>query len=110
MPKWLWAMVIGAVISLGTPARAQWATSTYAAPGHYAMAYGVPGYGSPRTYTEFSSPYGMGYGYGYAPYGLVPNRYGVGLWRPGIVAPGYIYGAAYYRTIPVPYRPLSTIA
>jgi hypothetical protein len=75
----------------------------YAAPGYYGMAYGSMSVGVPRTYTTFSSPYGFGYGSGYAPYGLLPGRYGVGLWRPGFVTPGYLYGASYYRTFPVPY-------
>jgi hypothetical protein len=59
----------------------------------------------PLAYSSFASPYGGGYGYGYGPYGLLPGRYGVGLWRPGFVSPGYTYGAAYggYRTFPVPY-------
>jgi hypothetical protein len=74
-----------------------------AAPGNYGMAYGSMSVGIPRTYTTFTSPYGSGYGYGYAPYGLLPGRYGVGLWRPGFVTPGYVYGASYYRTYPVPY-------
>lgn len=77
----------------------------YAAPGYYGMSYGSPSVGMPRTYTTFASPYGGGYGYGYAPYGLLPGRYGVGLWRPGFVTPGYLYGASYYRTFPVPYGP-----
>ena len=67
------------------------------------MAYGSPSVGLTRTYTSFSTPYGMGYGAGYAPYGLLPGRYGVGLWRPGLVTPGYVYGASYYRSFPVPY-------
>ena len=75
----------------------------YAAPGNYGMAYGSMSAGLPRTYTTFSSPYGGGYGSGYAPYGLLPGRYGVGLWRPGFVTPGYVFGASYYRTFPVPY-------
>jgi hypothetical protein len=74
-----------------------------AAPGYYGMAYGSPSFGMPRTYTAFNSPFGPGYGYGYAPYGLLPGRYGVGLWRPGFVAPGYAYGASYYSTFAVPY-------
>jgi len=76
----------------------------YAAPGYYGMAYGSPSVGLTRTYTTFSTPYGMGYGAGYAPYGLLPGRYGVGLWRPGLVTPGYVYGASYYRSFPVPYN------
>lgn len=76
------------------------------APGYYGTGYGVPGYGSARTYSAFSSPYGAGYGYGYPPAQILPTRYGVGLWRPGIVTPGYVYGSSYYRTFPVPYRPM----
>jgi hypothetical protein len=78
----------------------------FAAPGLYGMMLGSPSYGSVRTYTEFSSPYGPGYAYGYAPYGLLPGRYGVGLWRPGFTAPGYVYGSSYfYRTFAVPFGP-----
>ena len=83
-----------------------YAAGYYAAPGYYGMGYGSPSLGIPRTYTAFSSPYGAGYGYGYAPYSYLPGRYGVGLWRPGLVAPGYVYAPGYYRTFPVPYRPL----
>ena len=45
------------------------------------MAYGVPSFGVPRTYSVYSSPYGAGYGYGYAPASFLPGRYGVGMWR-----------------------------
>jgi hypothetical protein len=83
------------------------APRVYAPPGLYGMMYGYPGYGYPRTYTEFASPYGAGYGYGYPPYTIWNGRYGVGLWRPGFVAPGYTYGASYYRTFTVPYGSLS---
>ena len=72
----------------------------YAAPGYYGMAYGSPSVGLTRTYTAFSTPYGMGYGCGYAPYGLLPGRYGVGLWRPGLVTPGYVYGAVLLSKLP----------
>jgi len=75
----------------------------YAAPGLYGMAWGTPSVGLTRTYSVYASPYGSGYGYGYAPYGMLPGRYGVGLWRPGFVAPGYGYGASYYyRSFPIP--------
>jgi hypothetical protein len=74
----------------------------FAAPGLYGMSYGSASYGMPRTYSVFSSPYGAGYGYGYDPYGLPPGRFGVCLWRPGFVAPGYAYGASYYQTFAVP--------
>jgi hypothetical protein len=83
------------------------AVDPYAAPGNFGMAYGTASYGVPRTYTAFSSPYGPGYGYGYAGAGYLPGRYGVGLWRPGFVAPGYVYGSGFYRTFPVPYRPVT---
>ena len=72
----------------------------YAAPGYYGMAYGSPSVGLTRTYTTFSTPYGMGYGAGYAPYGLLPGRYGVGLWRPGLVTPGYVYGVFLLSELP----------
>src|SRR4051794_13206780 len=83
---------VGGGMAVGVPYRIN---PYYAAPGNYGMAYGSPSFGLTRTYTSFSSPYGAGYGYGYAPYGLLPGRYGVGLWRPGFVAPGYLYGASY---------------
>src|SRR4051794_24161757 len=41
--------------------------SVYGAPGNYGTTYGVPSYGMRRTYSAFPSPYGAGYGYGYAP-------------------------------------------
>lgn len=76
-----------------------------AAPGLYGMSYGSPSYGVPRTYTAFNSPMSPGYGFGYAPYGLLPGRYGVGLWRSGFVAPGYVYGASSYQTFAAPGAP-----
>ena len=75
-------------------------------PGLYGTSWGVASFGIPRTYTTFASPYGAGYGYGYPTYGVIPSKYGVGLWRPGFVAPGYTYGSAYgYNTFPYPYKP-----
>lgn len=79
----------------------------YAAPGAYGMSYGYPSYGSTRTYTAFSSPYGAGFAYGYPPYSYLTGRYGVGLWRPGFSGPGYSYGASSYRTYAVPYGSLA---
>lgn len=109
----LGVLVVGFALALApAPARAQYVSGGamnpyrfngyYAAPGLYGMSYGSPSVGMTRTYTSFSSPYGGGYGYGYAPYGLLPGRYGVGLWRPGFVAPGYAYGASYYSTFSIP--------
>ena len=81
-------------------------------PNLYGTSWGVASYGVPRTYTTFASPYGGGYGYGYGAgaafgypnYGFIPPKYGVGLWRAGIAAPGYAYGAANgYNTFPYPY-------
>ncbi len=97
----------GAVVVAPSPDRVR---SFYAAPGLYGMSLGTPSYGSVRTYSEFSSPFGAGYGYGYPPSGFLPGPYGVGLWRPGVVSPGYYYGASYhsYRTFPAPYTPGST--
>jgi hypothetical protein len=75
-------------------------------PNLYGTSWGVASFGVPRTYTTFTSPFGAGYGYGYPNYGVLPGRYGVGLWRPGFVAPGYTYGSAYgYNTFPYPYKP-----
>jgi hypothetical protein len=81
--------------------------SYYGAPGNYGMAFGTASYGVPRTYTVYSTSYGPGYSYGYAPYAFLPGHYGVGLWRPGFAAPGYVYGTGFNRTIPVPYRPVT---
>ena len=105
------AQVYGGVVAAPAPYRIN---SYFAAPGLYGTSYGAMSVGVPQTYTAFSSPYGAGYGYGYAPYGLLPSRYGVGLWRPGFVAPGYVYGASYYRaplyrTYAAPYVPTTVV-
>ena len=99
------AQVVGGAAPIVQPPASFRMNGYYTAPGYYGTSFGSPSYGSVRTYTAFSSPYGGGYGNGYAPYGLLPGRYGVGLWRPGFVSPGYTYGASYYsyRTFPVPY-------
>ena len=67
------------------------------APGLYGMSYGFASYGMPQTYTVFSAYPGASYGSNFPPYGILPGRFGVGLWRPGFVAPGYVYGASYYQ-------------
>jgi hypothetical protein len=74
------------------------------APGNYGTSFGVPSYKMARLYSEFSSPYGAGYGYGYAPYGFIPGPYGAGLWRPGMPQdPLYNASTFSYRTWAVPY-------
>lgn len=76
----------------------------YAAPGNYGTSFGSASYRMPRLYSEFSSPSGGGFGYGYAPARVLPGRYGIGLWRPTMVEGGYVYGAPdSYRTFAVPY-------
>jgi hypothetical protein len=81
----------------------------FGAPATYGMSYGFASYGMPQTYSVFSAFPGPSYGTNYPPYGILPGRFGVGLWRPGFVAPGYMYGATYYpdslsyRTFPVGY-------
>jgi hypothetical protein len=118
MRRIFWAALVGAALSTATASSARAQVfgggysayhgfgSYYGAPGYYGVSYGYPSYGLTRTYSVFTTPYGPGYGYGYDPYAFLPGRYGVGLYRPGFAAPGYVYGASYYRTFPVPLRPL----
>jgi hypothetical protein len=81
----------------------------FGAPGLYGMSYGFASYGMPQTYSVFSAFPGPSYGSNFPPYGILPGKFGVGLWRPGFVTPGYMYGATYYpaslsyRTFPVGY-------
>lgn len=82
----------------------------YQAPGYYGTSWGVASYKVPRTYTAFSSPYGGGYAYGYAPYGTVSGQYGTGLWRTATVAPGYVYGSPSYSTYARPFRQYAPVA
>ncbi len=80
---------------VGGPYSSSYRVSDYlGAPGLYGMSYGFASYGMPQTYSVFSAYPGPSYGTNYPPYGILPGRYGVGLWRPGFVAPGYVYGAA----------------
>jgi hypothetical protein len=115
-------LLIGTGVALAqtpAPARAQAATSSvvvgpvgepprgfFEAPGYYGMSLGTPSFGSVRSYSSFSSSFGAGYAYGYPPYGILPGRYGAGIWRPGL-GELPLFNAAYhsYRTFPVPYRP-----
>src|SRR5215467_12285825 len=101
----------GAQVVAGSPYMSSYRVSDYfSAPGWYGTSYGFASYGFPQTYSVFTAFPGPSYGNNYPPYGLLPGRYGVGLWRPGYVAPGYVYGASYYpssgfsyRTFPVMY-------
>jgi len=80
-------------------------SDAFLAPGLYGTSHGFASYGIPRTYTTFSAFPGPSYGANIPAYGFLPGRYGVGLWRPGFAAPGYVYGAPTsghsYRTFPV---------
>jgi hypothetical protein len=96
----------GAQAMVGGPYTGSYRASDYfASPGLYGTSYGFASYGIPRTYTTFSAYPGPAYGSNYPGYGFLPGRYGVGLWRPGFVAPGYVYGqptsANSYSTFPV---------
>ncbi len=114
MRRFHWLVLIGAGLgsSAALEASAQFPNSprapygpspAFAAPGFYGTSYGHASYGSVRTYSAFSSPYGAGFGYGYAPSGFIPGPYGVGLWRPGFPVPGYAYSSGLYNTYPAPY-------
>src|SRR5271163_2513549 len=84
-----------AQVVVGGPYSSSYRVNDYlGAPGLYGMSYGFASYGMPQTYSVFSAYPGPSYGTNYPPYGILPGRYGVGLWRPGFVAPGYVYGAA----------------
>jgi hypothetical protein len=84
-----------AQVSVGGPYSGSYRVSDYlGAPGLYGMSYGFASYGMPQTYSVFSAYPGPSYGTNYPPYSILPGRFGVGLWRPGFVAPGYVYGAA----------------
>lgn len=82
---------------VGGPYSSSYRVSDYlGAPGLYGMSYGFASYGMPQTYSVFSAYPGPSYGSNYPPYSVLPGRFGVGLWRPGFVAPGYVYGAPSY--------------
>ncbi len=102
------ALFVAAAVAfgaLGVEARAQttgysasYRVSDYlGAPGTYGMSYGFASYGMPQTYSVFSAYPGPSYGSTMPAYGIMPGRFGVGLWRPGFVTSGYTYGASYYQ-------------
>ncbi len=83
---------------------ARYSGGYYASTGYYGTSWGYPSMGYPRTYSVYTSPYGVGYGYGYGPSSILPG-YGVGLWRPGYSIPGYTYSGSYYGMYPARYWP-----
>lgn len=104
--------LLGTVIAMGTvqvsPAQTVDLTGTpmaapiYDPPGYYGMAWGVPSYGVPRTHSNFATPFGgVGYGYGYDPYVLLPGSFGASLWRPGSSDPGDYAAPGRYSTFPI---------
>lgn len=109
MRRLLGALVVGLIAAAPSSAHAQvpatahpysGARSIYGAPGNYGVSYGVASYGVPRTYSEYNSPYGLGYTYGHPTPAFLPGRHGMGLWRPGAAA-GSVYGnTGSYRTFP----------
>ncbi|HKI19507.1 MAG TPA: hypothetical protein VKA15_16600 [Isosphaeraceae bacterium] len=102
---WLGAPAAQAQVVAGSGYSDSYRVSDYlGAPGNYGMSYGFASYGMPQTYSVFSAYPGPSYGTNYPPYGILPGRYGVGLWRPGYVAPGYVYGASYYYPSALQYR------
>src|SRR5271166_200669 len=102
---WLGAPAAEAQVLAGSGYSDSYRVSDYlGAPGLYGMSYGFASYGMPQTYSVFSAYPGPSYGTNYPPYGILPGRYGVGLWRPGYVAPGYVYGASYYYPNSLQYR------
>jgi hypothetical protein len=131
--KVVWAIALVAGVAIGPAARdadaqvtvgaggysPSYRVSDYlGAPGTYGMSYGFASYGMPQTYSVFSAYPGPSYGSNYPPYGILPGRFGVGLWRPGFAAPGYVYGASYYypanslgyRTFPYGYASTSGLS
>jgi hypothetical protein len=83
-----------AQVVAGSPYMTSYRVSDYfVGPGWYGTSYGFASYGFPQTYSVYSAFPASSYAANYPPYGLLPGRYGVGLWRPGYVAPGYVYGA-----------------
>lgn len=111
------ALVIGTVLLLGSAApaaRAQvfggpvlpYRTQAYfAAPGAYGTTYGVASYGIRQTYTTFSSSFGPGYAYGYAPATFLPGPFGAALWSPTGTRDHFVWRSPYYGTFGIPSAP-----
>ena len=110
------ALVIGIVLLLGPAqprARGQVAggplppyriQSDYSLPGYYGTSYGVASYGLRQTYTTFSSSFGPGYAYGYAPSTILPGPFSTSLWNPG-TPNRYVWRSPYYGTFGIPTAP-----
>ena len=92
---------------VGTPVLPPNVRAYYAAPGQYGTTYGVASYGSRRAFSEFSSPYGGGYGYGYAPATYLPGPYGDRLWAPTArpANSATAWRSTYYGTFALPTAP-----
>jgi hypothetical protein len=75
--------------------------SVYGAPGWYGTAWGSASYGSVRTYSSFSSPWGAGYGSRFGPSSFARNAWGTGIWRPGWSDSPYEPGNSGYWTWPI---------
>lgn len=112
---WLGGLAVAAwSVVGGTSVRGQDiapAPGFYSAPGSYGTSFGVPGYKTVRTYSEFSSSYGGGYGRGYAPNSIGAGRFGSDLWRGGTAVVNPLDGASLtsYRTFAVPYQTHPTV-
>jgi len=122
MRHFLATMILGSALFLGASAKSADAqimigghttyqvNNVYKPPGYYGTSWGVASYGTRRTYSQYSSPYGAGYSYGYAPAGILPGKYGTGLWRQTTTSHGVIYGApAGYATYAKPFRAVNAV-
>lgn len=76
----------------------------YSAPGYYGTTYGVASYGMRQTYTTYTSSFGPGYGYGYAPATILPGPFSTALWNPG-TPNRYVWRSPWYGTFGIPAAP-----
>ena len=109
-------LAIGAALVLGTaPATARGQVpggpilpyrlqAYYSAPGYYGTTYGVASYGLRQTYTTYTSSFGPGYGYGYAPATILPGPFSTALWNPG-TPNRFVWRSPWYGTFGVPAAP-----
>ena len=105
-PALLWMVFGGLLVLTSQSTRAQTVVGPTSSQQVYGTSWGVASFGLKRTWSSYSSPFGVGYGYGMPPSGFVPGKFGVELWRPNDVAPDGVYGVEHrYRTFPYPYPP-----